>query len=202
MTKNGCVRLRELDVRGSTWTDATLLYLKSQTNFEKLSVTNSEDLYLSDLSNLRELSLESISQQGLADIASCNKKLHTLKIESNQLTDVQELQHLPELRVLECGNVRFTEETFKNLQLLTKLHELRIPNSCIPVTDDNVHVLCNLIELRKLDISNGNFKGKLTIKGVHELIKHLAHLEELCIKGTCYSKQISKPPKLKIDVLS
>ena len=153
-------RIRELDARGETITDAGLGNLKDMSQIEGLILEcpNVTDAGLEKLRVLVQLKRLCLAWSRASDAGFGNleglAKLEMLALQKTQITGagLQHVASLTALRRLNLRGTRVTDTGLRHLAALTRLQSLDLADT--PITDAGIRHLSSLISLRELKLAN------------------------------------------------
>ncbi|KAG0500456.1 hypothetical protein HPP92_000528 [Vanilla planifolia] len=174
------VHLRKLSLRQNLFDDEGIEPLcgwSAVAGLQELVLRDNKLKKVPDISIFKRLVVFDISFNEIPSLNGLSKvssKLKELYVSKNEVTRMEELEHLCELRILELGSNRL--RVMENLQTLTNLQELWLGKNRIKTVN-----LCGLTNIKKISLQSNRLTSML---GFQECVD----LEELYLSHNGIAK--------------
>ncbi|XP_042483467.1 protein phosphatase 1 regulatory inhibitor subunit PPP1R7 homolog [Macadamia integrifolia] len=186
-------RLKKLSLRQNLFEDAGIEPISgwdSLSGLEELVLRDNKLTKIPDASIFKSLLVFDVSFNEISSLSGLSKVSNTLKelyVSKNEVTKMEELDHLHELQILELGSNRL--RVMENLQTLTLLQELWLGRNRIKVVD-----LCGLQCIKKISLQSNRLTSML---GFQECVA----LEELYLSHNGIAKMEGLSTLVNLRVL-
>ncbi|EPS60921.1 hypothetical protein M569_13879, partial [Genlisea aurea] len=186
-------RLKKLSLRQNLFDDAGVSPLSSWTTISSLQELVLRDNQLKKIPDVGifkgllvlDASFNDISS--LNGLSSASTTLKELYVSKNELTRIEEIEHLQELKILELGSNKL--KVMENLQSLTSLQELWLGRNRIRAIE-----LCGLKSIKKLSLQSNRLTST---RGLEECTS----LEELYLSHNGIAKMEGLSTLVNLRVL-
>ncbi|KDP42237.1 hypothetical protein JCGZ_02967 [Jatropha curcas] len=185
--------LKKLSLRQNLIDDAAIEPLSScepLVGLEELVLRDNKLIKIPDVSIFKSLLVFDVSFNEIRSLQGLSKASNTLKelyVSKNEVTKMEEIDHLYQLQILELGSNRL--RVMENLKNLTNLQELWLGRNRIKTIN-----LCGLKYIRKLSLQSNRLTS---MKGLEECVA----LEELYLSHNGIAKMEGLSTLVKLSVL-
>ncbi|XP_050220304.1 protein phosphatase 1 regulatory inhibitor subunit PPP1R7 homolog [Mercurialis annua] len=185
--------LKKLSIRQNLITDAAIEPLsgcEALSGLEELVLRDNKLTKIPDVSIFKSILVFDVSFNEINSLNGVSKVSNTLKelyVSKNEVTKMEEIEHLCQLQILELGSNRL--RVMENLQNLTTLQELWLGRNRIKTIN-----LCGLKCITKLSLQSNRL---LSMKGLEECIA----LQELYLSHNGISKMEGLSTLVNLSVL-
>ncbi|XWS26790.1 hypothetical protein CRYUN_Cryun26dG0060400 [Craigia yunnanensis] len=187
------INLKKLSFRQNLICDAAIEPISSWdslSGLEELVLRDNKLMKIPDVSIFKELLVFDVSFNEITSLQGMSKASSTLKelyVSKNEVTKMEEIDHLHELQILELGSNRL--RLLENLQNFTKLQELWLGRNRIKVIN-----LCGLRCIKKISLQSNRLTSMI---GLEECVA----LEELYLSHNGIAKMEGLSTLVNLRVL-
>ncbi|XVF34899.1 hypothetical protein REPUB_Repub18cG0098100 [Reevesia pubescens] len=190
------INLKKLSFRQNLIDDAAIEPISrwdSLSGLEELVLRDNKLMKIPDVSIFKKLLVFDVSFNEITSMHGLSKASSTLKelyVSKNEVTKMEEIDHLHELQILELGSNRL--RVMENLQNFTKLQELWLGRNRIKVI--NLINLCGLRCIKKISLQSNRLTS---MTGLEECVA----LEELYLSHNGIAKMEGLSTLVNLRVL-
>ncbi|XP_022729403.1 protein phosphatase 1 regulatory subunit pprA-like isoform X2 [Durio zibethinus] len=187
------INLKKLSFRQNLIDDAAIELISSWdslSGLEELVLRDNKLMNIPDVSIFKKLLVFDVSFNEITSLHGLLKASNTIKelyVSKNEVTKMEEIDHLHELQILELGSNRF--RVMENLQNFTKLQELWLGRNRIKVIN-----LCGLGCIKKISLQSNRLTSMI---GLEECMA----LEELYLSHNGIAKMEGLSTLVNLRVL-